>query len=361
MTFTFRPAARENVNLLIGLAGSSGSGKTYTGMRLASGMAAGRRFAVIDTENGRASHYADQFKFDVAELHAPFSPAAYTEAILAADAAGYPVIMVDSMSHEYAGEGGVLDMQEAEYERMGSRDSAKVASWIKPKGEHKKMVSRLLQVRANLILCFRAEPKIEVAKEGGKTVIVPKKSLVGLDGWIPVTEKNLPFELTVSFLFTADAPGIPKPIKLQQQHRALFPLDKPITEEAGRAIAAWAAGGATPAAPQQREEERADTIGEEQVQEIGRLCRERAFPVERVLKQAQIDRLEDLLVADYGDCVAWIKRKPIIGAPDMPDEAQALLKIDAAKNIDEANAIVDLCSTAPYAKRLAAAVQQRFQ
>jgi hypothetical protein len=248
----FRPAIRADVNLLIGLAGGTGSGKTFTGMRLATGMSGGARFAVIDTENGRASHYADQFAFDVAELHAPFTPEAYADAILAADAAGYPVVMVDSMSHEYAGEGGVLDMQEAEFVRMGSREGAKVASWIKPKGAHKKMVQKLLQVRAHLILCFRAEPKIEVGKDAqGKTIIVPKKSLVGLDGWIPVAEKNLPYELTVSLLFTADRPGVPKPIKLQEQHRALFPLDRAVTEESGRDVAAWAKGSQSPA-PQER-------------------------------------------------------------------------------------------------------------
>ena len=243
MTITFRPAVRSNVNLLLGLAGASGSGKTYTAMRLASGIAGGKRFAVIDTENGRASHYADQFEFDVAELREPFTPHAYADAIKAADDAGYPVIVVDSASHEYAGAGGILDMQEAEFERMGGRDSAKMASWIKPKGEHKKMMQRLLQTRAHLILCFRAEAKIEIIKEDGKTKIVPKQSLVGIDGWIPLTEKTVPFELTVSLLLTPDAPGIPKPIKLQQQHRALFPLDKPITEESGRLIAQWAAGG----------------------------------------------------------------------------------------------------------------------
>ena len=70
-----------------------------------------------------------------------------------------------------------------------------------------------------------------------------KKSLVGLDGWVPIAEKTLPFELTASFLLTADAPGYPKPIKLQEQHRALFPLDRPITEESGKLIAAWARGG----------------------------------------------------------------------------------------------------------------------
>jgi len=248
MTFSFRPAVRSNVGLLIGLAGASGSGKTYTAMRLATGIAGDKRFAVIDTENGRASHYADQFAFDVAELREPFTPHSYAEAIAAADAAGYPVIVVDSASHEYAGSGGILDMQEEEFQRLGGRDSSKMLSWVKPKGEHKRMMQRLLQTKAHLILCFRAEAKIDIIKEGGQTKIIPKQSLVGIDGWIPLTEKTVPFELTISLLLTPNAPGIPKPIKIQEQHRALFPLDAPITEDSGRRIAEWAAGGSAPTA-----------------------------------------------------------------------------------------------------------------
>src|SRR3982751_4549937 len=101
MPFSFRPAARENVGLLIGLSGGTGSGKTFTAMRLAKGIAGDKPFAVIDTEAGRAKHYADQFKFDHGDLKPPFRPDAYLEAIVAADAAGYPVIAVDSMSHEW--------------------------------------------------------------------------------------------------------------------------------------------------------------------------------------------------------------------------------------------------------------------
>lgn len=243
MNYSFRPAERANVSLLIGLAGASGSGKTYTAMRLASGISGDKRFAVIDTENGRASHYAEMFKFDVLELQEPFTPAKYADAIKAADDAGYPVIVVDSASHEYAGSGGILDMQEAEFERMGRKDSSKMLSWVKPKMAHKHMMQRLLQTKAHLILCFRAEAKIEMIKENGHTKIVPKQSLVGLDGWIPVTEKTVPFELTVSLLLTPDKPGVPHPIKLQEQHRALFPLNKVIDESSGQGIALWAAGG----------------------------------------------------------------------------------------------------------------------
>jgi hypothetical protein len=248
MSFVFKPAVRENVSLLIGCAGGTGSGKTFTAMRLASGISGGKPFAVIDTEAGRAKHYADQFKFDHGDLMAPFRPDAYAEAILAADRAGYPAIVVDSVSHVWAGEGGVLDWHEEELDRMAGtdwkkREAVKMAAWIKPKMSHKQMVQKLLQVRAHLILCFRAEEKVEIVREDGKMKIVPKQSLTGLDGWIPICEKTLPFELTASFLLMAQRPGVPIPIKLQEQHRALFPLDAPITEESGKRVAEWAAGG----------------------------------------------------------------------------------------------------------------------
>ena len=248
MTFTFRPAVRENVGLLIGLMGASGSGKTYTAMRLAKGIAGDKPFAVIDTEAGRAKHYADLFRFDHGDLKPPFEPSAYADAIAAADAAQYPVIVVDSFSHEHAGEGGILDMQEAEFQRMGAREAVKMASWIKPKMEHKRMVSRLLQVRAHLVLCFRAEQKVDMVKEDGKIKVVPKVSPVSIGGCIPVCEKNLPFELTASFLLTPDAPGVPKPIKLQHQHRPFFSAAEPITEASGQRLAEWARGGQAPSA-----------------------------------------------------------------------------------------------------------------
>jgi AAA domain-containing protein len=249
---TFRPAIRENVGLILGMIGPSGGGKTYTAMRLASGICADKPFAVIDTENGRAKHYAGMFKFDHGDLAPPFRPDAYADAILAADKGGYPVIVVDSCSHEWAGDGGILDWQEEELDRLAGDDHAKrervkLLSWNKPKTSHKAMVQKLLRVKAHLILCFRAEEKIEMVKgKDGKIEIVPKRTMTGLEGWIPICEKSLPYELTASFLLLPSAPGIPHPIKLQEQHRALFPLDKPITEESGMRLAVWAKGGLPP-------------------------------------------------------------------------------------------------------------------
>lgn len=274
MSITFRPAIRENVGLIIGVFGASGSGKTYSAMRVASGLSGGKPFAVIDTESRRALHYADAFRFDHGELHAPFRPDTYAEAIKLADGAGYPVIVVDSCSHEWAGEGGILDWQEEELDRMAGddyrkREACKMAAWIKPKMSHKQMVQRLLQVKAHLILCFRAEEKSvvtsdyadavrkirvpnadklspdEIDREGQRiaaSLTDSKKQRVKNIGWQPICEKNMPYELTMSFLLTPESPGIPQPVKLQQQHRPAVRLDKPLDEEAGKLLAGWAAG-----------------------------------------------------------------------------------------------------------------------
>jgi hypothetical protein len=240
--YVFKQAKKEAVGLLIGLVGASGSGKTYSAMRLASGIVGkGNRFAVIDTEARRALHYADMFDFDHCELNAPFRPVNYAEAIKAAADAGYKAIVVDSTSHEWAGEGGILDWQEEELTRMAGddyrkREACKMAAWIKPKMSHKQMVQKLLQVNAHLILCFRAEEKTKMEKDAnGKMQIIPI-------GWQPVCSKELPYELTVSFLLTADKPGIPQPIKLQEQHKVMFPAGALLSEQAGILVAEWAKG-----------------------------------------------------------------------------------------------------------------------
>lgn len=244
-SFEFKPAVREAVGLLIGLIGPSGSGKTYSAMRIAAGIVGkGNRFAVIDTENRRALHYASAFNFDHCELSPPFDSLKFAGAIEAADRAGYKAIVVDSCSHEWASEGGVLAFQEAELTRMAGddwkkREACKMAAWIKPKGNHKQMVQRLLRSKAHLILCFRAEEKTKIEKgTDGKTHIIPM-------GFQPVCSKELPYELTVSFLLSSDKPGIGQPIKLQEQHKVIFPTGKLLDEQSGEAVAAWAHGGVT--------------------------------------------------------------------------------------------------------------------
>lgn len=236
MPYEFRPAVREQTSLLVAFAGPSGSGKTFSALAFAEGLAAGGKIAFIDTEAGRALHYADRFKFDHCELRPPFRPEAYTEVIAAAEQGGYRVIVIDSMSHEYEGDGGIQDWA-AELEAKGTKAPG---NWKVPKLAHKRMVSRLLQCRSHLVFCLRAEEKIKIERgDNGKTVIVPI-------GWQPLCEKRFMYEMTASFLLKPDYPGIPHPIKLQDQHRAAFPSGKQVGREAGEALAAWAGGGAEP-------------------------------------------------------------------------------------------------------------------
>jgi hypothetical protein len=253
MAFSFRPAVRQNVPLLIGLAGGTGSGKTFSALLLARGIANGHPIVGIDTENGRMNHYADLFpELHVGQITAPFRPEKYADAIEAAEKhlidlkvpLEHRVILVDSASHEWYGEGGCLEWHD---DLMAGDQKKNLTAWIEPKKSHKRMLNRLLQMSSHVVICFRAEPKVEAVRgEGGRLEIKPKESLVGLNGWIPICEKNLPFELTASFLLMADRPGVPLPIKLQEQHRAMFPTDRPINEASGRAMAEWAKGGAAP-------------------------------------------------------------------------------------------------------------------
>lgn len=259
----FEPARRVNVPLLIGLAGESGSGKTYSALLLAKGLAkaTGKKIAGIDSEAGRMLHYADMFSFDHASISAPFRPDTYLDAIKAAEKAGYGVIVIDSASHEHAGEGGLLDWHDQLVDQIVERkramaqkngwafdewkenDKANMGAWIEPKMAHKRFVQHLLQVKAHIIMCFRAEPKIEMKKnDKGKMEIGPKESPVGAEGYVPVCEKGLPYEMTVSFLLRATHPGVPIPIKLQEQHRPYFNLKSTITEDSGAHLAEWAAG-----------------------------------------------------------------------------------------------------------------------
>lgn len=249
MSIEFKEAKRANVPLLTGIAGPSGSGKTLSALLLAKGMSGDKPFALIDTESGRALHYADDFDFLHADLAPPYSPERYWEAIKAAAAIDPPVIVVDSFSHEHAGEGGVLDMHEAELARMAGddwkkREAVKFAAWVKPKREHKLLIQRLLQLRVHLIVCLRAEEKVDIVKdEKGKAQVVPKRTLAGHVGWIPVCGKELPYELGLSLVVTPDAPGVAKPIKLPEHLKPLVPLDRPLDERVGRSLAEWAAGG----------------------------------------------------------------------------------------------------------------------
>lgn len=117
MSFAVVPARKGKNSILLGLAGPAKSGKTLSALRVAKGL--GGKIVLIDTENKRALHYADKFDFHHIDFQPPYTPVRYIEAINAAIAAKANVVIVDSASHEWEGEGGILEMQLKEHEKNG--------------------------------------------------------------------------------------------------------------------------------------------------------------------------------------------------------------------------------------------------
>jgi len=249
-SFEDRPAVREQVPLMIGLMGPSGSGKTFSALRVAEGIrrVSGGEIFVIDTEARRALHYADRFKFRHLPFTAPFGPLDYLAAIEHCVKKGAKVVIVDSMSHEHEGPGGVLEMHEAEVARLSKGDAAKaermkMLAWSKPKAARRRMINSILQQPCNFIFCFRAKEKIKV--ERGKE---PEPR-----GFMPIAGEEFVYEMTLNALLLPNAGGVPtwasneigekQMIKLPEQFRALLLGAKgPLSEDVGQELATWAAG-----------------------------------------------------------------------------------------------------------------------
>ena len=248
-TFDDKPAVRTSVPLLLGLTGASGSGKTYSALRAATGIqrVTGGEIFYIDTEARRALHYADRFKFRHLEFTAPFGPLDYLAAIEHCQKKGAKVIVVDSMSHEHEGPGGVLEKHETETTRLSalwhcSRDAAQMSAWVEPKAERRRLINSILQLGINGIFCFRAKEKLRI-KKGEK----PEPM-----GWMPIAGEEFVFEMTVNCLLYPGSGGVPEwnpgeigermMVKLPEQFRELFKQRRPLDEETGEALAKWAAG-----------------------------------------------------------------------------------------------------------------------
>lgn len=246
MSFTFAPAETftERAGLFVSLTGGTNSGKTFSALRLARGIAGPNgKIAVLDTEGGRTLHLKDEFRFDANVMDPPFRPDRFAEAAKSAEDAGYAALVIDSFSMEWVGIGGVLDWQAQELQRMAGDDwkkqeRMKMASWIKPKGAHKAMVYSLLQRRIPIIFSIRGE---ESVKPGANPGDKPTKLFKS------VTNSQFPYEVTVSFRLETERKGYidlsdPKSYKLEGSHEALFKHGDRISEEHGAALAAWATG-----------------------------------------------------------------------------------------------------------------------
>jgi len=144
----FKKAVREAVKLKIGLTGPSGSGKTMSALKMAKGI--GKKIAFIDTENRSASLYADRFNFDCIDLKPPYNPEKYIQAMIEAITGGYDVLIMDSISHAWAGSGGILDTKN----KLDQKGGNSFVNWGKMTPVQENFVSAILQANIHLICPF---------------------------------------------------------------------------------------------------------------------------------------------------------------------------------------------------------------
>lgn len=160
----FTKAERKKSKLRLALAGPSGSGKTYGALLVAKGL--GGKIAVIDTEKGSASLYSDLVDFDVLELEPPYSPSNYVAAVKLAEKCGYDVVIIDSITHEWTGSGGCLEMNEetAKVKYRGNTWSA----WSDTKAKHRVFIDALLSCQAHIIVTMRSKTETAQVEVNGK-------------------------------------------------------------------------------------------------------------------------------------------------------------------------------------------------
>lgn len=189
----FKKATKLQAKLRLALIGPAGSGKTYSALAIAKHL--GQKVAVLDTERGSASLYADLFDFDVMEI-TTFGPQAYIDAINAAQTAGYDVLVIDSLSHAWMGKEGILEMKDNAVKRGAGND---FTAWRDVTPAHNALVDAMLQADLHLIATMRAKTEYVMEKDDRTGKMVPRK--VGLQ---PVQRDGLEYEFTVVGDMTPD-------------------------------------------------------------------------------------------------------------------------------------------------------------
>jgi hypothetical protein len=237
VTFELRPAKRRKCPMLMTMYGVSGSGKTFSALLFAAGLAGPNgRVGFLDAENGRGEMYADSpgimaalpNGYDYMEIKAPFSTVRFSQAIDAAEAAKLDVLVIDSFSHEWEGIGGVRWV--AENFKLGKSNN-----WARAKTEHFGLVGRILAANIDLIFCLRAREKSKPIKGSDKYEFL---------GLLPITEDNFVYEMGLSLMLEEQTHKA-FPIKCPDPLAPLFPSDGSlVTKATGAKVREWSIGGA---------------------------------------------------------------------------------------------------------------------
>ena len=190
----FQKAVKSSAKLRLAIAGPSGSGKTYTSLAIASHL--GEEVALVDTEHGSASKYADLFSFDVATMSAPFAPDKYIRAIAEAAQAGYKVIILDSVSHAWNGNGGILSLVEEAGKRNKSSNS--FAAWADVTPIQNRFIEAIVSSDIHIIATMRSKQEYVQERDSNNKTVIRKV------GMAPVQRDGFEYEFDVFLDMDAD-------------------------------------------------------------------------------------------------------------------------------------------------------------
>lgn len=232
MAIEFKKASKDKLKLRLALEGVTGCGKSYSSLRLASGLISpGQKILVIDTERGSGKVYSDYFDYDVYEINPPYNPNFLIEVMKEAEKAGYHVIIIDSISHFWADEGGVLKIVEAHAE--GSASKNRYNAWSKGTDIQDKMVNTMLGLNCHVIATMRSKMGHEQYKdEKGK----PHVKKLGL---APIQRDTLEYEFTI--ILNIDQETHLASTEGGKDRTKLFDGQPPflITEDMGKQLLNW--------------------------------------------------------------------------------------------------------------------------
>ena len=228
------PVKRDGMKLLISLFGMSETGKTYSALKLAAGIEPDpMKRGLMDTEGGqRGRAYVDAIDggYMYGELTPPFTPERYAEALMDFVNAGVTTLVVDSVSHVWMAEGGILDMVEQ------ATNKNEQAKWEKPKRRLGKLTNKWLSCGLHLILCSRGkQPLIEGRSPDGRKILIPGPV-------VPIQEKSLKFDLTIMAHMLGDGRfSVDKSEggKCPGPLRDIFASGALMNEDMGRRLIAW--------------------------------------------------------------------------------------------------------------------------
>lgn len=225
----FKKAERKQAKLRLALSGPSGSGKTTGALLIAKGI--GGKIAVLDTERGSASLYADLCDFDVVELAPPYTPERYIEIVHEAERAGYTTLVLDSITHEWNGQGGILEIVDG-IARTKYRGNS-YAAWNEGTPRHQKFIDALLASSLHIVATMRSKSVyVETEKANGKKTIEKQ-------GTAPQQRDGLEYEFTAVLDLSVDGN-----LALSSKDRTrLFRDPFIISDATGRMLLDWLNSG----------------------------------------------------------------------------------------------------------------------